>query len=197
MVIGITGGVGSGKSTVLDYLKTAYQAQIIQEDLVARELMEPGQCGFRAVVSAFGRDILLPSGGIDRPKLSAVVFSDGKKLQLLNSLTHPLVEQEVRRRIADFSGLSVVETALPEEAGLSGFCDAVWYVHVPVKTRILRLMESRGYSREKCRRVMESQLSDDEFRTLADSVIENGGTPEETWAQVDVLMHALQAGSKE
>ena len=118
MVIGVTGGVGSGKSTVLNFLRDGYRAQIIEEDQVARELMEPGGACYQAVTEAFGPEILAEDGQINRKELAALVFSDEAKRKQLNSLTHPLVEREVRRRIAAYDGLSVVETALPREAGL-------------------------------------------------------------------------------
>ena len=184
MVIGVTGGIGSGKSTVLNFLRDGYRAQIIEEDQVARELMEPGGACYQAVTEAFGLEILAEDGQINRKELAALVFSDEAKRKQLNSLTHPLVEREVRRRIAAYDGLSVVETALPREAGLRCFCDTVWYVHVPDEIRIARLMQDRGYSREKCLQVMASQLSEEEFRNLSDVVIENGGAREETHQQI-------------
>lgn len=188
MVIGITGGVGSGKSTVLDYLERTYGALIIQADQVARELMEPGGSCYEAVVGAFGEEILSPDGTINRGKLANLVFADKEKRLLLNSLTHPRVEEETRRRIEAADGLVVLEAALPREAGFSRLCERVWYIHVPEETRIARLAAQRGYSREKTLLVMRSQLSEEEFRREADAVIENGGTPEETQAQIRELL---------
>lgn len=183
-ILGITGGVGSGKSTVLNILEQKYNATIIQADLVAKELMKPGQASYQAVVRAFGTDILLPDGTIDRRKLASIVFGDEAKLQLLNSLTHPLVEEETRRRIEAADGLIVLEAALPKEAAFGRLCDAVWYIHVPSDIRIHRLMESRGYTRENCLQIMANQLSEEEFTKLSDVVIENSGSTEETEAQI-------------
>ena len=187
-VLGITGGVGSGKSTVLEILEQNYGATIIQADLVAKELMEPERESYLAIVREFGEEILAADGSIDRQKLAAVVFSDEKKRLLLNSLTHPLVEQEMDRRIRESEGLIVLEAALPKEAAFKRLCDSVWYIHVPEEIRIERLMASRGYTREKCLQIMASQLPEQEFRALADEVIENGRTKEKTEEQIAKLL---------
>lgn len=214
-VLGVTGGVGSGKSTVLEMLREDYGAEIIEADEVARELMEPGGASYRAVVRAFGEDILSPPDSaaaraesrtsdaagpetahaalrpIDRGKLAEIVFADAEKLKKLNALTHPLVKTEVLRRIAaDRAPLVVYESAIPRQAFLREICDEIWYIHVPEKERIRRLMSSRGYTEEKCRRIMASQMSDAEFREMADRVIENGGSPEETRRQVQAFLRA-------
>lgn len=185
LVLGITGGVGSGKSTVLNYLQNEMGALVIQADLVARELMEPGESCYEAVVHEFGREILAEDGTIDRPALAALIFKDEAGRKRINELTHPLVRREVELRIAlAEEALVVYESAIPREACMGELCHEIWFVHVPVETRIRRLMESRGYTREKCLAIMESQLSDREFTDMSDRVIENGGTPEETIAQV-------------
>lgn len=189
-IIGITGGVGSGKSTVLDILEKDYQATVIQADLVARELMEPGASSYQAVVQAFGREILQPDGAIDRKKLGSIVFADEEMRLLLNALTHPLVEQETKRRMEEARGLIVWEAALPKEAGFERHCDIIWYIHVPVETRIQRLMASRGYSREQCLQIMENQLSEEDFLQMADVVIENGGSQEDTALQLEAQLKA-------
>ncbi|MCJ7835998.1 dephospho-CoA kinase [Cuneatibacter sp. NSJ-177] len=188
-VIGITGGVGSGKSAVLEVLKQDYGACVIQADLVARKLMEPGGASYEAVVKAFGPAILNGDAEIDRPKLAEMIFSDEKKRRLLNSLTHPLVEAELRRRVLDNpERLVVLEAALPNEAGFRTMCESVWYIHAPEPVRIARLQRDRGYSEEKCREIMRSQFSETEFRKVSDVVIENGGSLEETRAQIQKIM---------
>lgn len=191
-ILGVTGGVGSGKSTVLNHLQEAYGARIIQADLVARELMEPGGASYLAVTKAFGPEILLADGTIDRMMLSNIIFKDDEKRVLLNSLTHPLVKAEVSRRIREASEDPVVyEAALPVEAYMQELCDEVWFIHVPPEIRIIRLMASRGYSREKCLAIMATQPTDEEFTALSQRVIENGGTEEETRATVDGILKEL------
>ena len=209
-IIGVTGGVGCGKSPVLNTLREEYGAEVIEADAVARALMEPGQSAYEAVVRTFGVEILseelwttasarvpftsaadsraaLPP--IDRAKLAAIVFADPGKRELLNSLTHPAVEQEVRRRMQESAAeIIVYESAIPAEAKMRALCGEIWYVYAPQEVRIRRLMASRGYSREKCLSVMASQLSEEAFRELSDHVIDNGGTTEETAAQIRKLL---------
>ncbi|MCD8125559.1 MAG: dephospho-CoA kinase [Lachnospiraceae bacterium] len=188
-VVGITGGVGAGKSTVLALLQEGWGACIIQADTVARELMEPGGSCFRAVTEAFGENILGPDGAIDRGALAKIVFHSEARRQELNALTHPRVFGKVRARIAAAEETLVVyETALPEEARLRELCGEIWYIYAPEEVRIRRLMASRGYSREKCLDVMRSQKSEELFRRLADRVIENRGTPEETRKQLQTAL---------
>lgn len=194
MVIGVTGGVGAGKSTVLKILEENYGAKMILSDDVAKELMEPGRTAYTAVVKAFGPEILEGQEKeprcIDRAKLAKIVFADEEKLALLNSLTHPAVREEILARIAgyykeDKDALVVVEAALLIEAGYEDILDSLWVVYVEKEERIRRLMRDRGYSREKALSIMENQLSDEEFRAHADYLINNTGTIEETKAQID------------
>lgn len=189
-ILGVTGGVGCGKSTVLGVLRDRWGAEIIEADALAKELMMPGGSAYRAVVQAFGTDILVPdTGEIDRGKLAAIVFADEAKRQLLNALTHPLVKEEAERRIeASAAPVVVYESAIPREAMLRELCDEVWYVHTSDEVRIARLMATRGYSREKCLAIMASQMSEAEFTDYADRVIENDGTPEETEVLVDSIL---------
>ncbi len=188
-IIGITGGVGSGKSAVLKILEQEYGAEILEEDRIAREMMEPGGASYQAVVQAFGPEICRKDGTIDRPRLGSIVFGEESKRLLLNRLTHPLVEQETRRRLAASQApLVALETALPREANLSQLCDTVWYIHAPEAVRIRRLQQSRGYSLEKCREIMASQLPEEEFRILCDQVVENGESLEATRRQIAAIL---------
>lgn len=194
MVIGVTGGVGSGKSTILNILHDSYGAYIIQADDVARELMEPGGVSYGLIVEEFSEDILCEADEdgrrpIDRPKLAAIVFASPEKRELLNSLTHPQVKRDIIRRIreiyaVDPEALIVVEAALLIEADYTDILDSLWVVVVDKEIRIARLAASRGYSREKSESVMASQLSDEEFIAHADFVINNSGTCEDSARQV-------------
>lgn len=192
MIIGVTGGVGAGKSTVLGLLKKEFGAHLIMCDDVARGLMEPGGASYFGVVSAFGNDIL--SGGegseIDRKKLSAIVFNDKEKLKLLNSLTHPQVMDEVKNLINDYYindpyGIIAIEAALLIEAGYRPLLDEVWAVTADPEVRIERLMESRNYSRERAVKMMENQKSDEEFSSEADFTVYNSKDLEDTRLQIE------------
>lgn len=192
MVIGVTGGVGAGKSTVLEILKREYHARIIMADDVARDLMRKGGASYAPVLSAFGEEILDAEGEIDRKKLAAIVFEDEEKRSLLNSLVHPKVKEEILSLIngyyaEDASCLIVIEAALLIEAGYKDILDSLWFVYVEKEIRIGRLMRDRGYTRDKALSIMASQLSDEEFRSHADFIIDNSGTLAETAAQVAIF----------
>ena len=189
MFIGVTGGVGAGKSTILQILEEEYNAYIILADDVARELMEKGKASYRAVVKAFGKDILREDGEIDRQILADIVFNDEEKLNLLNSIVHPLVrkaivkeQKQVNKK--DLDRLVVLEAALLIEAGYKELLDEIWAVIVQKEIRIQRLMNDRGYTREKSESIIANQLSDEEFRANCDFVIDNSGTLEESAEQI-------------
>ena len=190
MVIGVTGGVGTGKSTVLSILKEDYGAKLILCDDVARELMEPfGKC-YIPIVETFGEEILVDGYGseINRPVLSEIVFNDPDKLALLNSLTHPVVKDEIREMIERYNEegakFIVVEAALLIEAGYLDIIDELWVVYTVYEQRVERLISSRNYSIERINDTMASQLSDEEFRKYADFVIDNSYTIEYTRKQI-------------
>jgi len=192
MVIGITGGVGSGKSTVLEILKNEYGARLIMTDDVARELMEPGMPVYNAVVAEFGPEII--EGGqngmpIDRKALAAIVFADSEKLEKLNSLSHPQVRTETERRIDEYykedpEALIIIEAALLIEAGYRDILDELWSVIADPEIRIMRLAQSRGYSREKSESIMASQMSNEEYIEKTDFSINNSGSVDETRKQI-------------
>lgn len=187
-VIGLTGGVGAGKSRILTLLKDEYGAELILADEVAHELMEPGQEGYRAVVKALGNDFLCPDGTIDRPKLSRLIFYDRTALETMNKIIHPMVWKTVKDKISSSqAGLIVVESAIMSREQDDIF-DEIWYVYTSEENRISRLKENRGYSRERSLSIMENQPSEAEFRSIADRVIDNNGRIEEVRA---VLKDAL------
>ena len=183
VVIGITGPVGSGKSYICKLIAEVAETLIIDTDSVAKEQMKKGGISYKKVVDAFGKDILLKSGEIDRAKLSGIVFNDGKKLKLLNSLTHPEVIKESKRLIREnrkIKEVILLESAILVDAKCDKMCDYVWYVYTPVKMRAKRLKNTRGYSDEKIKSVMRSQNTDKYFRATSDAVIVNkdGDEPE-------------------
>ncbi len=183
MVIGLTGGVGCGKSTVLRLMEQHFCCRGIRTDEVAREQMEPGGVTYARVLEEFGRggEIVLTGadGAIDRAKLAEIVFSDAEKLARLNALTHPAVteyvlrEVERERREGRYDYL-VIETALLIEGGYGRFCDEVWYVSAPAEDRRGRLRSSRGYSDRKIEELFARQQSEEAFLGVATAVIENG-----------------------
>lgn len=190
-VLGITGGVGAGKSTVLTYLFEKYQARVIQADQAAHFLEQPGQKCFERIVELFGRDILDEKGIIDRKKLGEMVFRNSESLKRLNGVVHPAVKayiiEEIRReREAGRAPFLVIEAALLLEDHYDEICDEIWYVHTDRNVRIRRLMESRGYSEEKSEEIMRNQLPDELFFEQCQFVVDNSSDfIENTYEQID------------
>lgn len=179
-VIGLTGGIGSGKSRVADLLQKEFLAYVIYTDEIAKDQMKQGGCSYEKVVKQFGSEILDDSGDIDRNKLAKTIFQKEELVKLLNSLTHPNVHIEVLRQIEEVKSKDklysaiIVETALLFEAGYQDFCDEIWYVHAPIADRIKRLKESRGYSEEKIDSIIRKQKSEEFFLKNSTVIIENG-----------------------
>jgi len=191
-IIGITGGVGAGKSSVLEILKDKFGARVILADLVAHDLMEPGMPGLKKVTEALGTSFIKADGTVDRPALAELIFHDKQALTTMNGLIHPMVweyvEEEARKAP---ESLVIVEAAVFDTAP-KGLFSEIWYVYATEENRTLRLMESRGYTREKCERIMETQDSEAAYRDLADRVIDNNGTAAETEKQLkEILGHEI------
>ena len=188
-IIGITGGVGAGKSTVRDYLREQFHAYVIQADQVGHQVMEPGEICYSQVIALFGEHILKKDKTIDRKAVSDVVFGNEEKLKKLNGIIHPAVRQSVLEEIQlqkeKKTAIVVVEAALLLEEHYEKFCNKVWYVHTDREIRISRLMENRGYSREKSESIISSQAPDEYFAKHADYIIRNNGDIKDTWLQVE------------
>ena len=190
-VLGITGGVGAGKSTVLMYLKEHYGARVIQADQVGHLLQRPHESCYRRIVELFGSTVLNADGTISRPKLGAIVYADPQKMARLNAIMHPSirrwikseVEAEQKRGRVPFV---TVEAALLLEDHYDEICDEIWYVHTDDAVRIKRLQESRGYSEEMCRRIMANQKNECDFRAACQLVIDNSSDiVQNTYEQID------------
>lgn len=186
--IGITGGVGAGKSTVLDFLKEKFHAVICEADKVAHELQKPGEVCYREIIREFGSKILNDDQEIDRRKLGDIVFSDTQKLCKLNEIVHPKVKEYIRAKKEEEqnknTALFVVEAALLIEDHYEEICDELWYIHTPDAVRRVRLKQSRGYTDEKIDGIMKNQKSEEQFRKACDVIIENGEDFKETCNQI-------------
>lgn len=184
-VISVTGGVGSGKSEVLRILQEDFGAEIIIADQVAHQLMEPGKKGYNRVVAAFGASFLNGDGSINRRKMADMIFKDRRAVETINSIIHPMAWREISYAIAHSDRkLVVVEAALFDDEHNAMF-DEIWYVFTTMENRIRRLMDRRGYSREKCLEIMSNQASEEEYRALADFVVDNNKTVEEIRFQIE------------
>ena len=188
-VIGITGGVGAGKSTILDYLEQKYHAYVIQADKIGHLVMEPDGICYEQVIALFGRQVIKNDKTIDRKQVSDVVFGNELMRQSLDDIIHPTVKEyileEIRKQKQAGCKLLIVEAALLLEEHYEEFCDTVWYIHTDAEIRIQRLMESRGYTREKAESIIARQASEDFFRTHADYMITNNGDLDVTWQQIE------------
>jgi len=191
-VIGVTGGVGAGKSTVLEYLKEQYSAELILADVVGHEVMEPREPAYEKILEAFGDQILAEDGRIDRKALGAIVFACPQKRKLLNSIVHPAVKAEILSRLKRYreegKECAVVEAALFLEENYSEFCDETWYIYADEECRRRRLKSSRGYTDERIDQIFGSQKTHDEFLSRCSIMIDNRGTAEETHHQIDQRM---------
>jgi dephospho-CoA kinase len=190
-VIGLMGGIGAGKSYIMDLMEQNFNVLCIKSDEISRKQLMPGQKAYKSVVENFGKGILDNDGAIDRNKLAAEIFANDAKRMLLNSLTHPPVIEELKKIIEEASGYEalVIESALIVSAGIGGMFDKIWLVSAPREQRIERLINKRGYTRDKAIGIMERQDSDEEFEKYADEVIfnVNGGSKEELLCHIRKL----------
>lgn len=186
-VLGVTGGVGSGKSRVLEYLSKSYGAVICQMDETARNLQKKGTRCYDRIVDVFGPDVLGRDGELDRNALGRVVFARREKLRQLNDIMHPEVLREVRhdiqRRASEGIKLYVVEAALLPDVGKE-LCDEIWYIYARENVRRQRLKESRAYTDEKISQMIASQPREESFRAVCSTVIDNSGEFEDTKKQI-------------
>jgi len=181
LVIGITGGVGSGKSKVLEELNTTYGAYIVEADRLAHTLMEPGKAAYKGIVACFGEEILCKEEpfAIDRGKLGSIVFNNQERLKQLDEIVHPIVKDEIksliRQKQAENCELFVIEAALLIQDGYKAICDEIWYVWASKEIRVSRLMESRGYTKERCISMFDSQAEDAYYQSNSNYIINNDG----------------------
>lgn len=187
-VIGITGGIGAGKSAILDFLQRNYKARIIQTDLVGHYLMEPGNPTYYPIIEQFGSGILNGDMTINRQKLGILVREDFGKWEQLNRIVHPKVKEYVVGEIQAAKKVGMdylfVEAALLIEDHYDAICDELWYIYAEEELRRKRLREIRGYTEEKISQIFERQLKDEEFRNHCRVVIDNNGTLEDTFQQI-------------
>ena len=181
-IIGITGGIGGGKSSILNFISSHYIAEIYYADEIARELELPGTIVYDRLVSIFGEDILENDfdHAIDKKKFAQVLYSNKSNLDKANMIIHPAVEnyliEKMRAAVKMHeTELFFIEAALLIENGYNDIVDEMWYIYADNDTRIKRLMEDRGYTKKKAISIMESQLSDKDFRDNSDVIIDNSG----------------------
>lgn len=187
-MLGITGGVGSGKSRILAILKEDYGFHVIQADQVAKDLMQPGMESYLAVVGYLGPSVLLEDKSLDRAAMAEIIFHDPEKRRGVDERTHPLVwKAAMEEAMAAKEDRVVIEAAIPSKE-FRDKCSEMWYVYTSRENRMERLRESRGYTREKTESIMDSQAPEAGFREFSDAVIDNNGSVEDTRKQIRRLL---------
>ncbi|SFH71621.1 dephospho-CoA kinase [Pseudobutyrivibrio sp. OR37] len=192
--IGITGGIGAGKSTVLSLLKENFNCRILLADEVAAQLMMAGTQCFEAVVGLpWPESIVGTDGQINRPLMAKLMFADDNLRESVNGIVHPAVEREVLNQVEEERKKHNIEyfffeAALLIECGYGKLVDEMWYIYADEEIRTKRLMESRGYGVERIKNTIMSQRSDASFREHADRIIDNSGDKESTLAQLKTIL---------
>lgn len=195
--VGLTGGIGSGKSTVAARL-AALGAVVIDADRISRDLMAPGSPVLEQVVGAFGPEILAADGSLDRQALAARVFAEDAARERLNGIVHPAVREEAARQLAaaphrpDFAGVVVEDIPLLTETGQAHRFDGVVVVRTEEQERVRRLTESRGMDAADAHARIAAQATDAQRQAIATWTVDNSGTPERTQEQVDALWERWQ-----
>lgn len=188
-VIGITGGVGSGKSLILNYIKSHYNCEIIMADDLAKDLCKKGELCYKPLVKLLGTDVLDKDGEINKSVMAQKIFSDDNLRIGVNNIIHPGVKKYILKRIAYLrrkrtKDFLFIEAALLIEDGYKDIVDELWYIYTDEAVRRNRLKESRGYSDEKIDSIMASQLSEEEFRLNSDFEIDNSGNSEVSFLKI-------------
>ena len=201
IVIGLTGNIGSGKSTVARRMQNL-GAKIVDADQIAREVVQPGTPALQDIANNFGPDVLDSTGGLDRKKMASIVFADPRAIMILNQITHPRIIDEVNRKINKFnreaktragSGVLVIDAPLLIEVGLDHIVDEVWVVKVDPKVQIARLTKRDSLTTEEALRRIAAQMPQEDKIKRATRVIDNSGEKSETVKQVDRLWNEMLA----
>lgn len=196
LVIGLTGGIATGKSTVTKMMKRL-GVPVIDADQIARQVVEPGRSAYQAVIKQFGEDILLENGQINRPKLGSIVFADKEKREQLNQIVHPAVRQEMlqlRDQYIERGVKSVVlDIPLLFESKLTNMVDKVIVVYVPKQLQLKRLINRDQFTEPEALQRIDAQLPIIEKAKQADAVIDNRYTKENTFLQLKYILQQWQA----
>jgi dephospho-CoA kinase len=195
LLVALTGGIAAGKSTVARRL-AEHGAVIVDADQVARDVVAAGEPALARIADEFGAGVIAADGSLDRPALGAIVFSDPEGRQKLNAITHPAVLERSQALFAaaaaaDPAAIVVYDIPLLVEAGRSEEFDLVVVVHAATETRVARMIEQRGMTREEALHRINSQATDTDRFAIADVVIDADGTLDATLAQTDVLWENL------
>lgn len=194
-VLGLTGGIASGKSSISAMLK-GMGLPIVDADMIARKVVEKGSPVLERIREEFGEGVLNDDGTLNRKALGHIVFSDSRKLERLNSITHPAIKEEIKRTIKDLSDkgeeLCVLDVPLLIESGMKSMADSVLLVYVDERTQLYRLMNRDNISEEMALKKISSQMSFEEKKKYADYIIDNSGSLDYTRAQLEKIIATIR-----
>jgi dephospho-CoA kinase len=195
-VLGIVGGMGAGKTTIVSLIKKIKNTFVISADQIGHQLLLRGNAGYDQVVDCFGKEILSNSGEIVRKRLGELVFKDSQKLECLNRITHPLIYNEVKRQVGNCQKeakfeIIIIDAALLIEIGLTDFVDVVVAVYADDEIRINRLMERDGLSKEQILERFKAQKKWEQFMSITHTIIDNSSQIETTEKQIKKLIDHL------
>ncbi len=187
-IIGVTGGVGAGKSTVLNMLTQLCSCRIVMADDTAKELMVYHGLLYQNIIRLFGKEAYDSDKGLNRTHIAAIIYKDSSIRAQWENIVHPAVNHAIAEKIKEAAKVGCqfffIEAALLIENNYDRICDELWYIYASESVRVKRLMADRGYSEERCRQIMGSQLSDEEFKRKCDFIIDTGISLENTQLQL-------------
>lgn len=194
-LIGITGGVGAGKTEILSFIKKHYSCKIYLADEVAHTIQMPGQPCYEKMVALLGKGVLGEDGRIEKGRMAARIFLDKDILVKVNAIIHPAVREYLEKVVSEArkdgkTELFFIEAALLIENGYNDFVDEMWYIYATDEARRARLKKSRGYSDDKITQIMASQLSEESFRKNSDFIIDNSSSLDEAYGQIKKRLEA-------
>ncbi len=194
MILGITGGIASGKSTVSEYLRKK-DIPVVDADEISRSITQKGQKGAQAIYEKLGADFF-SSGELDRKKLARYCFNNKEHTELLNSILHPIIGEEMERQARENKGAKIViyDVPLLFETGMDKKCDKVLTVYCEKEERIKRAMERSKMTREEVSNRINRQMSDEEKLSRSDYKVNNSGTLQETFAQIEDILREILNG---
>lgn len=195
LIIGLTGGIGSGKSTVSAYLKQKGY-KVSDADLIAHQITKPGEKVLDELIKAFGSEIIDEQKRLKRKYLASIVFSDEKKEKILNEITHRGIQEKLREEIRKYKeageAMMFLEAPLLFEAGIDSWCDYVWLVTADIKERIKRVIARDGDSEEEIKKRIACQMSDEEKIPLADDLIDNSVDEDKLTDRIEELLEKYE-----
>ncbi len=190
MVIGITGGVGCGKSAAMTVLREKFGAKTLLADELGHEALQPESETYEEIRTLFGETVVCADGQLNRTLLAQIIYADENKRKELDDIIHPYVMRRIREYLGRWKEepLVVVETALMFESGCHKLCDKIWYIRADREQRIKRLTESRGYTREKTEAIMAAQMGEEDICRRCDACIDNSDSLEKLTSRLQELL---------